>query len=141
MDQLPSIAGATPTVFWYTLLGLFALATIYILYGNVVKTYRSLKQMRDPGNKLADDISKKVVANIEPRFEEINRKLANDKATIDSHTRQIEALNKRTDTQDAGIRALCHGMLALLDNAERCGNGCKEITEAKKSFTDYLADK
>ena len=68
-------------------------------------------------------------------------KLANDKATIDSHTRQIEALNKRTDTQDTGIRALCHGMLALLDNAERCGNGCKEITEAKKSFTDYLADK
>jgi hypothetical protein len=32
-------------------------------------------------------------------------------------------------------------MLALLENAEKCGNGSQEITDAKKSFTNYLADK
>lgn len=140
MDQLPSIAGATPTVFWYTLLGLFALATIYILYGNVVKTYRSLKQMRDPGNKLADDISKKVVANIEPRFEEINRKLANDKATIDSHTRQIDALSSRTDGSEDGIKALSRGVLALLNHALHNGNN-DELEKAQQGINEYLIQK
>ncbi len=97
--------------------------------------------MDDPDGKLADGISTKVLVKLEPRFSEIERKLANDKALIENHTRQIEAINRRTDSQDAGIRALCHGMAALLDNAEKCGGGSPEIKDAKKRFTGFLADK
>ena len=82
-----------------------------------------------------------MTRNLEPRFEEYDRKFANDKALLENHTRQIEAINRRTDSQDAGIRALCHGMAALLDNAEKCGGGSPEIKDAKKRFTGFLADK
>ena len=139
MEQLPSIAGATPPIIWYTILGLLAFATIYNTYVNVIKSRRYMMEIKDQNNSLKKE--KNVTDNLEPRFAEIDRKLANDKALLDSHTRQIETLNKRTDNQDTGMRALCHGMLALLDEAERAGNGSQEITDAKKAFTSYLADK
>jgi uncharacterized protein HemX len=126
----------------WTFLGvLIGLAALYVLYGKVRETYQRNKQMNAPENKLADEISAKLLEKLEPRFSEIERKLANDKALIENHTRQIETINRRTDSQDAGIRALCHGMAALLDNAEKCGSAGAEIKAAKKMFTDYLADK
>lgn len=145
MEAMQPIEGITPGMLWTALIVLIGGASLYVLYGKARETYRKQQEYKriknDPGDKLADEISKKVADNMEPRFAEINRKLANDKATLDSHTRQIEALNRRTDSQDAGIRALCHGMMALLDEAEKNGDGSHEITDAKKSFTSYLADK
>ena len=141
MEQLQPIEGITPGMLWTFLGVLIGLAALYVLYGKVRETYQRNKQMKAPENKLADEISAKVLEKLEPRFSEIERKLANDKALIENHTRQIEAINRRTDSQDAGIRALCHGMAALLDNAEKCGGGSQEIKDAKKRFTGFLADK
>lgn len=141
METMQPIEGVTPGMLWIALIVLIAGASLYVLYGKVRETRSKLKKMDDPEWKLADGISTKVLEKLEPRFSEIERKLSNDKAVIDSHTRQIEAINRRTDSQDAGIRALCHGMAALLDNAEKCGGDSPEIKDAKKRFTGFLADK
>lgn len=139
---MPAIEGFTPDMLWTALKVIVGLCALVVLWDKVRDVFASAKKRKDAKRpELADEISEKVLEKLEPRFSEIDRKLASDKATIDGHTRQIEALNLRTDNQDTGLRALCHGMLALLDNAEKCGNGSQEITDAKKSFTNYLADK
>lgn len=139
---MPAIEGFTPDMLWTAMKVIVGLCALVVLWDKVRDVFASAKKRKDAKRpELADEISEKVLEKLEPRFAEIDRKLANDKATIDGHTRQIEALNMRTDNQDTGLRALCHGMLALLDNAEKCGNGSQEITDAKKSFTNYLADK
>lgn len=139
---MPAIEGFTPDMLWTAVKVIVGLCALVVLWDKVRDVFASAKKRKDAKRpELADEISEKVLEKLEPRFAEIDRKLANDKATIDGHTRQIESLNMRTDNQDTGLRALCHGMLALLDNAEKCGNGSQEITDAKKSFTNYLADK
>ena len=139
---MPAIEGFTPDMLWTAMKVVVGLCALVVLWDKVRDVFASAKKRKDAKRpELADEISEKVLEKLEPRFSEIDRKLASDKAAIDGHTRQIEALNLRTDNQDAGLRALCHGMLALLDNAEKCGNGSQEITDAKKSFTNYLADK
>lgn len=139
---MPAIEGFTPDMLWTALKVIVGLCALVVLWDKVRDVFANAKKRKDSKRpELADEISEKVLEKLEPRFAEIERKLANDKATIDGHTRQIEALNLRTDNQDTGLRALCHGMLALLDNAEKCGNGSQEITDAKRAFTNYLADK
>ena len=139
---MPAIEGFTPDMLWTALKVIVGLCALVVLWDKVRDVFASAKKRKDAKRpELADEISEKVLEKLEPRFAEIDRKLANDKATIDGPTRQIEALNLRTDNQDTGLRALCHGMLALLDNAEKCGGGSPEIKDAKKRFTGFLADK
>lgn len=142
MKNLPTIEGFSPDMLWTTLYVLVGIGALIVLADKVRSVFsgaKERKRARKP--ELADEISAKVIESLEPRFEEYDRKLANDKALLENHTRQIEAINRRTDSQDAGIRALCHGMAALLDNADKCGNAGEEIKAAKKMFTDYLTDK
>lgn len=129
---------------WTGLIVLIAGATLYVLYGKVVETYRKQKQYRetlnDPGGKIADEISTKVLSKVEQRFTDIDNKLANDKAAIDNHTRQIATLSNRADGTDKGLKALNRGVLALLNHQLHNGN-TDELEEAQKSITSYLIDK
>lgn len=139
-----TIEGVTPQMLWTALIVLIAGATLYVLYGKVRETYRTQqkykKAMNDPSEKLADEISAKVLKNLEPRFQDIDSKLANDKASIDNHTRQIASLSSRADDTEKGIKALNHGVLALLNHALHNGN-TGELEEAQHGITEYLIQK
>ena len=134
------IEGITSETLWTFLGVLVGLAALYVLYGKVRETYAKSKRMKDPENKLANDISAKVLEKLEPRFAEIDRKLSNDKALIDSHTRQIETLAVRVDNTEAGIKALSRGVLALLNHELHNGN-TDELEHAQQLLNDYLIEK
>ena len=136
----PPIEGITPGMLWTFLGVLVGLAALYVLYGKVRETYQKNKKMKDPENKLADEISAKVMERLEPRFAEIDRKLANDKAAIDGHSRQMEMLAKRADGNDDGIKALSRGVLALLNHELHNGNS-DELEHAQQTLNDYLIEK
>lgn len=144
MEQLQPIEGITPGMLWTALIVLIGGATLYVLYGKVRETYRKqqeYKRMRnDPGERLADDISAKVLEKLEPRFAEIDRKLSNDKALLDAHTRQIAAIEKRQDGLDSGQKAANRGILALLNHELHNGNN-DEMEYAKKVMVDCLIEK
>lgn len=144
METMQPIEGVTPGMLWTALIVLIAGAGLYVLYGKVKETYRKQqeykKMQNGPGNKLADEISTKVMERLEPRFVEIDRKLANDKAAIDSHTRQIEGLVNRADGSEQGIKALSRGVLALLNHALHNGN-TDELEKAQQGINDYLIEK
>lgn len=138
------IEGVTPGMLWTALIVLIAGAGLYVLYGKVRDTYRKQQQYKkmqnDPGNKLADEISAKVLEKLEPRFAEIDRKLANDKARIDEHTRAIDGLSRRLNGSETGIKALSRGVLALLNHELHNGNS-DEMEDAKKVVENYLIEK
>lgn len=140
METMQPIEGVTPGMLWIALIVLIAGASLYVLYGKVRETRSKLKKMNDPEGKLADEISTKVLESLEPRFAEIDRKLSNDKAVIDSHTRQIDALSSRTDGSEDGIKALSRGVLALLNHALHNGN-TDELEKAQQGINDYLIEK
>ena len=144
MEQMQPIEGITPGMLWTALVVLIGGATLYVLYGKVRETYRKqqeYKRMRnDPGERLADDISEKVLEKLEPRFAEIDRKLSNDKALLDAHTRQIVAIEKRQDSLDSGQKAANRGILALLNHELHNGNS-DEMEHAKQVMDDYLIEK
>lgn len=139
METIQPIEGITPGMLWTALVVLIVGAGLYVLYGHVRDTYRKQqeykKMQNDPGNKLADEISAKVLAKLEPRFAEIDRKLASDKQQIDEHARAIVNLSTRTDGLESGQRVLCRGVLALL------GGNKDEVEIAKQSINDYLIEK
>lgn len=132
------IEGITPEAIWTFLGVLVGLAALYVLYGKVRETYAKNKKMKDPG--LADEISKKVMEKLEPRFQEINRKLANDKAMIDDHTQKLATIAARNESLEIGQRALCRGVLALLSHQIN-GNSDDKLREAWTGINNYLIDK
>ena len=138
------IEGITPEMLWTFLIVLVGLSAVFILGHKVVeilrKEHERKKLKQQPSEKLAEEISTKVLENLEPRFGEIDRKLGNDKVLLDTHSRQIEALNKRMDGSEGGITAIMEGLLALMDYTIHGGDP-KEITEAQKSMRSFLSRK
>lgn len=141
METIQPIEGITPGALWTTLYVLLALCLIVITVYKVVEIIRKereRKQARRP--ELADEISGKVLEKLEPRLAEIDRKLANDKALIDNHTRQIAAVEARQDAMERGQKAQCRGVLALLNHELHNGNS-DEMERAQAGMNDYLIDK
>lgn len=138
------IEGITPIMVWITLSVLIAGGTIYLLFTKVREAYRKEQERKQikqqPSESLANEIVQKVLDKMEIKFQEIDRKLANDKALIDSHTREISVLMSIAEKLQQGDKAQCLGMLALLNHALHNGNK-DEIEEASKAFNTYLTEK
>lgn len=130
------IEGITPGDLWIFLYVLVALAALILLIDKVIDVFRRYKQRKEAGKpELADEIAGKVKDQLKPTFEEIDRKLANDKQRLDGHDRELGSLTKRMDQTESGIRVLIRGMLAMMEQDP------DEQHKAMKSLKDYLIDK
>ena len=143
MITMQPIEGITPDMLWTALIVLVGLGGLIVLGDKVMDVWRNYKKRKEvnaPGNKLADEISQKVFSKLEPRFTDIDRKFANDKQLLETHTRHIGEINKRVDGLEKGQKAQCHGILALLNHELHNGNS-DEMEEAKKGMDNYLIEK
>lgn len=128
---------------WTALIVLVGVGGLIVLGDKVADVWRkhqARKQVNAPESKLADEISQKVLSKMEPRFADIDRKFANDKQTLEAHTRQIGEINKRVDSLETGQKAQCRGILALLNHELHNGNS-DEMEAAKKGMDNYLIEK
>lgn len=143
MIQLQPIEGITPDMLWTALIVLVGVGALIVLGDKVMDVWRkhqARKQVNAPESKLADEISQKVLSKMEPRFADIDRKFANDKQTLEAHTRQIGEINKRVDSLETGQKAQCRGILALLNHELHNGNS-DEMEAAKKGMDNYLIER
>jgi len=144
VETIQPIEGITPGALWTFAVVLVGLAALFVLGHKVIEIIRAERERKQlqqqPGEKLAEEISDKVLKKLEPRFADIDRKFANDKDAIDRHTRQIEALTGRADGNDEGIKALSRGVLALLNHALHNGNN-DELEKAQQGINEYLIEK
>jgi len=141
---LQPIEGITPDMLWTALIVLVGVGGLIVLGDKVMDVWRkhqARKQISSgPESQLAEAISKKVIEKMEPRFADIDRKFANDKQLLETHTRQIGELNKRVDGLETGQKAQCRGILALLNHELHNGNS-DEMEAAKKGMDNYLIEK
>lgn len=143
MIELQPIEGITPDMLWTALIVLVGVGGLIVLGDKVMDVWRkhqARKQVNTPESKLAQEISQMVIAKMEPRFADIERKFSNDKQSIETHTRQIGEINKRVDSLETGQKAQCRGILALLNHELHNGNS-DEMEEAKKGMDNYLIEK
>ena len=143
-DVLPTIEGLTPSILWYTLFGLVCIGTLIVLGDKVLDVFRKKHERdrlkKEPGDKLAETISTKVLAKLEPRFKEIDRKLATDKSRLDEHTRILGTHQDQLTDIETANKVMCRGILALLSH-ELNGNSNDKLKASQQEITDYLIDK
>ena len=141
---MPSVEGLTPTVLWYTLVGLVGIGSLVILFDKVAEVFRKRKERQQlqqtPSEELADSISAKIMDALEPRFAEIDRKLDTDKTRLDAHERQFANHGKQIGAIEEGQKVLCRGILALLSH-EINGNSDDKLRASQSEITNYLIDK
>ena len=138
---MPPIEGLTPEILWYTLIGLVGIGTLIILGDKVLDVFRKKKERENrPDDILADVISRKVLEKLEPRFQEIDRKLANDKLQIEDHTAKLSVQKRQIDEIEEGQRVMCRGVLAMLSHMIN-GDSSEALKESQKEITDYLITK
>ena len=89
---------------------------------------------------MADVISKKVLEKLEPRFADIDRKLAADKLRIDDHDAKLANQSKKVAEIDEGQKVLCRGILALLSH-EVNGNSIDKLKASQQEIQNYLINK
>ena len=154
------LEGLLPTDVWN------AIIVILILFGVFIAVFKGVVLIRDEirkskekkslqGNTAVDQIATKVTEKIntqidekfdsfeqkfDQKFEEIDRKLASDKETIELHTRQLNAQNARVDQLDNDNKALLHGMSALLGHIAT-GNSVEKVKKANDAMKNYLIDR
>lgn len=136
-----------------------AVIVILILFGVFLAVFKGVIMIRDEINKkkkdkqlskkdITDEIADKVMdkltpqidekfaefsASVDKKFEDIDEKLKSDKETLISHTTQLNDHESRVGRLEGGNRALCHGMLALLERDP-------ELTNAQRAMKSFLID-
>ena len=140
---MPNVEGLTPSVLWttiYGLVGLCILVTVVLTAYEKVQSFRDKRHQRAEAGKpsLADQISKKVLAELEPRLKDIENKLDNDKTRIDNHEHMLAGLQGTNASIRAGLHAYGKTMLVLLNH----GNfgDSREVKEATDELNKFLAE-
>ena len=138
------IEGITPEILWYTLIGIIGIGSVIILGDKVVDVFRRKKerdeQKAKPTEALAAEVSRKVLEKLEPRFAEIDRKLANDKLLIEDHTAKLSVQHRQIDEIEQGNKVMCRGVLAILSHMIT-GNGEDKLRESQAEITNYLIER
>lgn len=139
---MPTVESFTPQVLWTTIYGIIALCILFMIVykvfdsiRNEVERKRKLKAAKEPD--FADRVSKKVLENLEPRFQEIENNLSKDKSRLDNHEKLIAENHKtQQDTKD-GLIAICKALLVITSKSSLEDED--KIKEAHDELTAYLA--
>ena len=146
-----TIEGISPDMIWVFVAVLVGLMSLFVLGHKVVEILRKeherkVAQRQLEGQDITDQIAEKVTEKVntqidekfdtfgkkfEKRLDDIDKKLASDKESIESHTRQLNEHESRVSRLEGGNKALCQGMLALLKQ-----NAATAKTE--KAMENYL---
>jgi len=138
---MPNVEGLTPEILWYTLVGLVGLGALVVLADKVAEVFRKRKERRamesTPSEEIADTISKAVLEKLEPRFEAIDTKLANDKSRLDAHERTLAHISETEQSNRDGFAAVAGALIAVLDHELHNGN-TQQMEKARDELNHYL---
>ena len=140
---MPNVEGFTPQVLWTTLYGFIGICLLITVVLTAYEKVRSIRERRiriEEAKKpdLADQISKKVLEQLEPRFKEIEEKLNKDKDRLDNHEHMLVGIQETNTAVRAGLHAYGKTMLVMLNHGN-LGNS-KEVTEAADELNKFLAE-
>jgi len=140
---MPTVEGFTPTVLWTTIYGLFALCLLFMVVYKVYDAVRTImerqKQKRESAKPdFAEEVSRKVIEKLEPRFQKIEENLDKDKNRLDNHETVIAGMQEGQKAMRDGLVAICQYLMAMAQYGN-IGDDSKEMKDANAEMTRYLA--
>lgn len=137
------IEGITPSSLWSFFVVLMGLMAIYLVFDKVSDSIHKHRERRilmrnGPQEKLAEEICKKVVNSLEPRFDEIERKLATDKVRIDDHDKRLSAIDANIGNVKADNTMMLKSINILIMH-EITGNGIEQLKRHKEELDSFLS--
>ena len=153
MQNIAPIEGITPAALWNfaaVAVGLLTVALLVFKAIEFVQGQKDRKAKQDGSGdaafqtRLAEEISKKVTKDLEPRFRgieseisEVNRKLENDKQRLDGHERTLNSIGEAQKDNTEGFAVLAGALLAVLDHELHNGNE-EQMNGARNELNRYL---
>lgn len=148
-DKVQAIEGITPGMLWTFLIVLVGLMALVVLGDKVLDVFRNAKKRKketaelqgaDITDRIADKVIEKLTPTLDKRFNDIDKKLAADKETLELHTTQLNAQHDRVDRLESDTKALLHGVSALLSHIAT-GNSIDKVRKTNTSMNNYLIDR
>lgn len=141
---MPTVDGLTPEIIWYFFYGLFAVGLLFLIGFRVYDAIHTLverKRQRIASAKpdFAEQVSKKVVKELEPRLLEIEKNLDKDKQRLETHERMITGMQSGQREIRDGLSAIAKFML-VISNYGNLGND-DHVKEASVELQKFLAEK
>lgn len=149
MEQVQKIEGISPDMLWTFCVVLVGLMALVVLGHKVIEIFRKehdrkLERKQLDGQDITERIADKVMEKLQPRLDEqftaldkrledVDKKLASDKEELALHTHQLNDHESRVSRLEGGNKALCHGMLALLEQNP-------SLIRAQNAMKNYLID-
>lgn len=146
-----TLEGLTPTILWTTMFGILCIFAIGLICFEVYKAVIFIRDRR-ANRKLeerqrfeaqkpdfAEKVSKKVIAELGPRLEEIEDNLQKDKKRLETHESLISSMKQGQDEIHEGLSAIAKFMLAisLYGNIEHND----KMKDASMELQKYLTEK
>ena len=130
---------------WTFCVVLVGLCSLLILGYKVYEIFKKIKQNKqlngqDITERIANKVMEKLTPQIDAKFADINKKLADDKEALTMHTGQLNAQKERVDRLDNDTRALLHGVSALLNHIAT-GNNVDKVKKTNATMNNYLIDR
>ena len=141
---MPTVEGFTPQIAWYTLYGLFALALLFLIGFRVydaVHTMADRRRQRKEAEKpdFAEQVSKKVVKELEPRLKEIESNLAKDKKRLETHEQLITGMQSGQKEVHDGLAAIAKFMLVICNYGNIGADD--RVKDASVELQKFMAEK
>ena len=141
---MPTVENFTPAVLWTTLYGLFALCLLFMIVYKVYDAIRTIIKRREDKRSaekpdFAEEVSRKVIEKLEPRFTKIEENLSKDKERLDNHELLISNIAKNQTYTKDGLAAICQYLMAIVQFGNIGEKDSKELKEATAEMTRYLS--
>jgi len=134
VQQFEKAVGFSPDMIMPFVIVLLGLAAVFVLGDKVMDVFRKMRDRRKVSKQdITDEIADKVMAKLQPKLGDIENRLTAVNEQLKSHTTQLNDHEERVGQLEGGNKALCHGMLALLEKDPALAN-------ASKAMKNYLID-
>lgn len=141
---MPTVEGFTPNVAWTTLYGIVALGLLFLIGYRIydaIHTILERKREREETEKpdFAEEVSRKVIEKLEPRFAKIEENLDKDKNRLDNHESVLSGMKNTQQEIRDGLTAICKFMLIIGTYGDFGDN--EKVRDANADLQKYLAER
>lgn len=138
--DLPKVEGLSPTILWYTLVGVVGIGALIVLADKVLEVFRKRKERQRNAEAIQDGTIQGQLDTISKRLDSIDDYIKESDRKFDRDNRRLNALEGQSEDISKGIRALARASLAHLQH-DITGNHVETLKEAESMITDYLTER
>lgn len=139
-QTLPTVEGLSPTILWYTFVGIVGICALVVLVGKVVETIQKQRDRKANKNATQDGTIQGQLDKINKRLDTIDDYIRESDRKFDRDNRRLNSLETNVTHIERGINALARAELAHIQH-DLTGNHTDNLGKAEREITNYLTNK